>query len=284
MNHPTGMTPPAHHQHPHGIPQPQGAQPYLQQGAAPEGDSPEEGRGPSRHAGKLAAIGAIVAVVGIVGAVWMGGPVLGRDIRPLWMVAGGAAAAAGALAAAEGILRGARLSKWFWCVAALLLISSLLGLSTTRVVGGRPVFVGSNEAKTAAFIEQTVERLNRIAEIDALFDLNQVQGNLKIAELEQARAEFADWVREYGATKPEDLPSEDVAAAELLMESTTVNAVQAIEARIVWLKASDPVARAQADSLRQAMAAGVLETGALLADIGQRHGIPVGPTEKDAVE
>lgn len=232
-------------------------------------------------------LGWVVSTLGVVVGVGAGAPVLGRSWNWVWVAVGTGTLFSGLSLIFEARSRQGSLGALGWrlpaAVGAFTLIA-ILGLLTTPVVGGRPVLSDSEEAQLATFATTMVSRLYEIGELDTILGLDQIQGRLRIPDLEEYYVKVEGWSREYDRLSPSALAVEDLAEPHLLMSQTLDQVLAATDAQLRWLKAGDPVARRAAQEHRQAMATGVLRTGQLIADVARRYGVPIGDYEGGLVE
>lgn len=223
-----------------------------------------------------ALLGAIVSAVGITALVWGGLPTLGVEFNWMWLGVGAVVAAAGIVAfvdarrGRETLMR--RSHKISMGLVAAVTVFALVGAFVTPVRDGIPLPITSTDAAIIAYAEKVDERIGRLSEIDALFELNQTDARLAIAQLESAYTEVAGWV----IGDDDDVPTPELAAVDLLIDQATGAAAEAIRARIEWVKSNDPVAEVRSNQFRASYVAAILEAGATLADIAADYGVVVG--------
>lgn len=229
----------------------------------------------------------ILGAVGVLVGVAAGGPFLGHGWQMVWVIVGGAVIVGAVALVLEARAQTEEGSKLGWGVPALVALAVVVGVSgvvNTEVVAGKPVLSTSTEAKMLRFSTTTVERLYRLGEIDALLDLDQVQGRLRITEMENAYREVEKWSVEYERLRAEDLEVEELVAVEMVLEATVNQALATIDNQLRWLKTGDPVAQRVATEHRQAMSRGVLEAGLMLADVAEKYGLIITEVEGGLVE
>jgi len=239
--------------------------------------------------GMKATLAALALAVGVIAAVWGGTPLVrGEGWDWLWLAGGAGIAVGGGFCARQVIEAGVKEvpkkhRRAVVGIAALTLFA-LVGSVTTPVIDGEPVLTFSKAAKVKRFADEMQDQIRRFGEIDRLLDINEADARLRVAELEDAYKELADWNAYYSKLRAEDLPSESLVDVELLMERAVSAALRAIDLRLAAVKSSDPVAQASAEQWRRTYIEAVLQAAQLLDLAAREYGITIAPTEEGAVE
>lgn len=229
---------------------------------------------------KIRVVGWVLGIVGLWTAVGGGGPVLGHGWSWPWLAGGGFVAVAAGIVLAD--VKPGRLRTIV--IAVSIGVVGLVGIVSSVVVGGKPVLVGTRDYRIVMFTRNAEDRIWDFSQLDDLLALDQTHGRLRIREMEAWSAKLNRWVAENDQVDVTAFDDPDMVDVQQNLAGAALAGVAAVDARLKWLKTSDPLAEQQSEQFRQSFVTAVLAGADVLQVIADRYQIPLGAQTRGPVE
>lgn len=242
----------------------------------PEGPGPGDDGPSGRVRAAMWSVGWAIMCLGGVVAVSMGAPVLGHGWQWRWLVAGAAVAVAGAaLVVGNRPERPAR-TRWLAPTAAVtVLVLLAVGAQGSILIDGRPVLVGSTQARAHQEVLLMEEDLELLVEIDELLVLPTSEARARSREIIDMRPRAESLSARWANTRVDALPTGEFAPVAVNLKAASFAASEALARKEALLGSNDARITAELESFRATLVQEVLAAGPPLLSLGELYDVDV---------